>query len=250
MAGGKPPAPQGLDGVLFGTGVFRPLTPVLGGLRPPPLLLPFPGPLPGPPPLSSPDPYDKSRTRGNEATLVFDPEQSEKVDRCDRIVFAQTCQIFVDGVAVMPGSFLPDWKYRDAWALPNGVFLDLTEDEPGPYYPYGIGGYRKDHSSDPATMGDAPTVDRDGIFFEAVRVPKGAKVVVFRLQTFAACARGRDIGSFYEGVLWDWTKTAGEQLTRKSGTAAIRVRNVGAPTLDFLAAFARYVAVKAAAPAK
>jgi hypothetical protein len=250
MAGSRLPTPLGLGGPAPAPGAFLPPLPVPGGLRPPVPVLPVPGPVPGPQPLSPPEPYEKSRVRGNEITLVFDPERSEKVGRCDRIVFAQTCQVVVDGVPVLPGSFLPDWKYRDAWALPNGVFLDLTEDEPGPYYPYGIGGYRKDHSSDPATMGDAPSMERDGVFFEAGRVPKGAKRVVFRLESFAACAMGRDIGSFYEGVRWEWTKTAAEQLTRKSGTATIRDRNLATPTLEFLAAFARYVSVRAASPRK
>jgi hypothetical protein len=152
----------------------------------------------------------------------------------------------VDGVAVLPGSFFPEWKYRDAWALPSGVFLDATEDEPGPYYAHVFGGWRKDSSSELASMGDAPHVERESVFFDARRFPKGAKVVVFRLESFAACVRGKDIGSFYEGVRWDWTKSAGEQRNGKAGTATIRDRNATTPTLDFLAAFAKYLSVQAA----
>jgi hypothetical protein len=99
-------------------------------------------------------------------------------------------------------------------------------------------------------MGDAPSMERDGIFFEAGRVPKGAKSVVFRLETFAACVRGRDIGRFYEGVRWDWTKSAGEQLSRKAGTAVLRDRNLATPSPEFLAAFARYQRVQAAGPGR
>jgi len=209
-----------------------------------------PGPLPGPQPESPPEPYEKSRIKGNEVFLVFDPERSAKVDRCDRIVFAQTCQIVVDGVAVMPGSFFPDWKYRDAWALPNGVFLDVTDEEPGPFYPHSFGGWRKDSSSEPASMGDSPHMERNGIFFDAGRSPKGAKVVIFRLESFAACVRGKDIGSWYEGVRWDWTKTAAEQRAGGAGTAVFRDRNATTPTLDFLAAFARYLSVQTSGPAR
>jgi hypothetical protein len=250
MAGSKLATPQGLAGPARPRGLFPSLPPILGGLRPQLPSLPVPGPLQGPDTVSEPDPYEKTRTRGNEVFLVFDPDRSAKVDRCDRIVFAQTCQILVDGVAVQPGSFLPEWKYRDAWALPSGVFLDVTDEEPGPYYPHVFGGWKKDSSSEPASMGDAPHVERESVFFDARRFPKGAKLVVFRLETFAACVRGRDIGSFYEGVRWDWTKSAGEQLSGKAGTATIRDRNAQTPTLEFLAAIARYLAVQATAPGR
>ena len=78
------PLGLGLFGDLFGGPVFGGPAPAPGVFRPP--LPPPPGPLRGPVPTLPPDPYEKSHTKGNDATLIFDPERSAKVNFCDRQV--------------------------------------------------------------------------------------------------------------------------------------------------------------------
>jgi hypothetical protein len=184
-------------------------------------------------------------------SLQFDPAESRLVSRCDLIVFAQVCQIFADGKAIRPGAFLPDWKYRDAWALDNHSFLDLRETDPGPYYPDPIPGYRKESpegsgrfSTDPAIMSDAPSVRRPNVLFDPVKHPKGFKVVTFKLETFATCKKGLDLGKWYEGVVWEWELTWQESQKGEPGQIRVVGMNVGSPSENFLAAFDKYVRVK------
>ena len=70
--------------------------------------------------------------RPAQMNLQFFPTKSLRI-RGDvpRLSFAQTCQIVADGrLLTRPSQFAKAFAFRDAFALPNGVFLDVFDGAP------------------------------------------------------------------------------------------------------------------------
>ena len=257
MATGRLPGPLGLPSIRSSLGLFAPFMEEYPDAPAPKVNRPGPLPPPPRPPSGTPLSRTKPDERPAQMNLLFNPTKSRLVFRCDRIVFAQTCQVVADGKVIKPGDFTPSWKYRDTWALDNGWFLDLLEKSPGPYYDMVVAGYHKESPpgsgkviSDPASMGDGPHIDTPKIMFDPGKHPKGFKAVTFKLETFATCASGVDQGKWYEGALWEWALTWEEYQANHPGQARIVSLNVSLPSKDFLAAFDKYKQVKSQGKAK
>jgi hypothetical protein len=256
MANGRIPGPLGTQSILAAllASPFldpSPVAPVPGmslpGILPPKL----------PPRLPSGRPYTQLGTKSSEMNLSFNPSESRLVDRCDRILFVQVCQIIADGKPILPGKFFAEFKFRDAWALADGSFVDLlAPDSIGPHYEVmaAIGFHRESPRSsgrvisDSSIMGDAPVAKNPAIMFDPVKNPKGFKEALFKLEVFATCAAGGDLNKFYEGVRWTWRLTEQENRAGALGTVQIVETNAATPSPGFFAAVDKFLRFKAARP--
>ena len=52
---------------------------------------------------ASKDPNKESKTKANRIDLVFDPDKSDKVTKCEKIVHVQFIRMTAEGVVVKPG---------------------------------------------------------------------------------------------------------------------------------------------------
>src|SRR5258708_7524406 len=112
---------------------------------------------------ASKDPNNKSKTKANRIDLIFDPDKSEKVTKCDKIVHVQFVRITADGVVKKPGDIDNDWKYRDKVVTSDGWWVDHLKNEKTPDYQQGDGGDgKKNGGSGKATMNDTPDIADGG----------------------------------------------------------------------------------------
>jgi hypothetical protein len=254
MANSRIPGPFGTESILAGLLASPFLDPsrvppapgmTLPGILPPKLL----------PRLPSGRPYRQLGTKTSEMNLSFNPSESRLVGRCDRILFVQVCQIIADGKPILPGKFFAGFKFRDAWALADGSFVDLlAPDSIGPHYEAtaAIGFHRESPPgsgqviSDSSIMGDAPVAKNQAIMFDPVKNPKGFKEALFKLEVFATCAAGSDLNKFYEGVRWTWKLTERENRAGGLGTVQVVETNVETPSPAFFAALDKFLRFKAA----
>ena len=196
-------------------------------------------------------PHDGSKTSKNHIDIVFDPAQSTKVKACAKIVHVQVTQVFVDGKAVMPGSYSPMFKFRDKTALPNGSHVDHLPPEVTPDYQQGKGDGKKNGGTTKATMSDTPQSSggTQG-FYHATTNPGGIKEYKAKFETFAYCLKGPDCGTWYEGVKWEYTKTWEDKRDGKTGTSTITNNNIATPSQNFLDAFDKFNKDKGFTPCK
>ena len=243
-----------LAGLLASPFLDRSPVPPAGGMNLPGILPPKPLPR-----LPSGRPYTQLGTKTSEMNLSFNPAESRLVGRCDRILFVQVCQIIADGKPILPGKFFAEFKFRDAWALPDGSFVDLlAPDSIGPHYEVMAAiGFHKESPpgsghviSDSSIMGDAPVAKNPAIMFDPVKNPKGFKEALFKLEVFATCAAGSDFNAarapkFYEGVRWTWRLTEQENRAGGLGTAQVVETNAATPSPGFFAAVDKFLRFKA-----
>jgi hypothetical protein len=131
-----------------------------------------------------------------------------------------------------PSDFVGTWQYRDAVMTKDGWWIDHLASETTPDYQQGNGNGEKTPSgTKKASIVDAPSIGGDTVKgpYDAGTNPTGWKKVHFDFVTFAWCMQGSDCGKWYEGVKWQYDKTAAEQKAGESGTSKILDNNVSPP---------------------
>ena len=198
------------------------------------------------------DPSKESKTKDNAIDLVFDPDKSEKVKECNKIVHVQFVRKSIDGKVVKPGDAYDGWKYRDKVTTDKGWGVDHLDGETTPDYQQGSGNGKKDDTyRKDAKIHDAPNFDDDAYFYDKDNNPKGWKTYKNEFKTFAYCMEGPDCGKWYEGVNWEYVKTADDQKNKKPGTSKITNQNVTtAPDKDLIEAFDKFNKDKGYTPCK
>jgi hypothetical protein len=197
-------------------------------------------------------PAEEAKTSGNVIDLVFDPEKSSKVTKCDKIVHVQFVRRYCDGKTIKAGTFASNLSHKDADTTNAGWCIDSLASEKTPDYQQGVGDGKKNGGSGKATMQDAPTTSGgDKGFYDASSNPTGWKSHRKEFYAYAYCMKGPDCGKWYEGVHWDYTKTWEDQRDGKPGTSKIIDRNVSTePDSDLLAAFDKFNKNKGFVPCK
>ena len=194
------------------------------------------------------DPNKETTTTGNRIDFVFDPAESEKVVKCDRIVHVQFIRMWTDGKVIKPGDFYSGFRGRDSATTSDGWYVDPSD--PGftsPDYqqtgtPQAIGNDgKKNGGSTKATTYDAPDArgsDKD--FYDPVSNKTGYQEVRYEFATFGYCMEGPDCGKWYEGLTWEYKQTWNDAKAGSAGTSTITKSCVDAPGAEHLAAFDKF----------
>lgn len=200
-------------------------------------------------------PYEETQDMGaatpadatdtNRIDIVFDPEKSRKVTPCEKIVFIQAIQMFVDGNPVDPGDYNGSWEWRDLTVINDleeteedeqGTYIDSpAEDEIDPYtngdgedrtkgYDFGDFGSSNSECKE-ATWYDRPTIIDDrfrpGGDDAAAGNDWDASEIRERFETCAFCAEGEDAGKFFECLLWEVKRTQEDMAGGRRGEAKV-----------------------------
>jgi hypothetical protein len=197
-------------------------------------------------------PAEETKTAGNQIDIVFDPDKSKKVKKCDKIVHVQFVRRYCDGAMIKAGTFAANLKHKDADTTAAGWCVDSLSSETTPDYQQGTGDGKKNGGSTKATMSDAPsTGGGDKGFYDAANNPTGWKSHRKEFYAYAYCMKGPDCGTWYEGVHWDYTKTWEDQRDGKDGTSKVIDNNVTTgPDADLLDAFNLFNKNKSFVPCK
>lgn len=189
-----------------------------------------------------------TKITGNRIDIEFDPNKSEKVKNCERIVHVQFVRTWADGKIIKRGDFDSAWRFHDAVTTKGGWSLDHLSGEKTPDYQQGVGEGKKNGGIAKAAMMDAPaTPGGDKGFHHPVTNPTGWKKFVAEFQTFAYCMKGPDCGTWYEGLIWIYSKTWEDQRDGNNGVSKIIKGTVKTgPTKSQLNAFNKFN--KAATP--
>lgn len=160
-------------------------------------------------------------TGGNRIDFTFDPTTSYPRPQCDEIVIVQLIQMTADGSAIMPGSYYTPWLCRDAVALSDANYIDHDCPCVTPYYTYCFNGSPGASNGvvRNATSTDAPQTGGGDRGFNSVANPSGWTKVQYKFETYGYCAAGTECGTWYDGVRWDYTKTATDHAAGSAGTA-------------------------------
>lgn len=162
-------------------------------------------------------------TAGNRIDFTFDPTTSTPRPQCDQIVIIQWIQMMADGSSILPGTYYSPWICRDAIALSDATYIDSSPGCPcsSPYYtvcangtPGASNGVVRN-----ATAFDAPMTGGGDRGFQSATNPTGWSTVVYGFETYAFCAAGTECGTWYDGVIWNYTKTAAQHAAGGNGTA-------------------------------
>ena len=215
---------------------------------------------PGCAPLESDkDPANASQvdsTKPNKVNIVFDPDKSEKVSKCNKIVHVQFIRYKVDGKLTKFGDYYKGFAYKDDVAAADFWAVDHHKSEKTPDYQQG-GGYgavgRKTAGSATvkATMSDPPTTGGgDRGFYNAATNKGGIRQMVKEFFAFAWCMEGPDCGKWYEGVSWEYKKTYIDHQLGKPGTSTITNKNVASPAASHIEAFNKFKKKKGFKPCK
>jgi len=194
---------------------------------------------------------EESKTNGNRIDIVFDPDKSSKVKKCDKIVHVPFIQMTVDDVITKPGDYYSGFKYRDSVTTDDGWYVDHLQSEKTPDYQQGNGDGSKNGGTTKASMVDAPQDSRGGVFYDPITNKTGWKKVKYSFVAFAYCMKGSDCGKWYEGVRWEYNKTWEDQRDGKKGESKITDNNVTTgPTKSQLEAFEKFNKAKGFTPCK
>jgi hypothetical protein len=160
-------------------------------------------------------------TGGNRIDFTFDPTTSSPVPQCKRIVFVQLIQMTADGASIKPGAYKSGWNCRNAAALDDGSYVDHDCACNMPYYTDCFNGTA---GSSGATTASAPSYDAPQAAggdkgFASAANPGGWNSVLWNFRTLAFCAEGTDCGLFYDGIQWNYSKTAAEHAAGSLGTS-------------------------------
>jgi hypothetical protein len=188
------------------------------------------------------NPNAGTKIAGNRIDIEFDPNKSEKVKKCEKIVHVQFVRTWADGKIIKRGDFDSAWKFHDAVTTKGGWSLDHLSGEKTPDYQQGVGEGKKNGGTATATMMDQPSTDGgDKGFYDPVANPKGRQKFVAEFGTFAYCMKGSDCGTWYEGLTWTYTKTWMDQRDAKSGVSKIiRSTEKTGPTKSQVDAFDKF----------
>jgi len=174
------------------------------------------------------DPLERTATAasasGNRIDITFDPSTTTPTPDCDRIVMVQSIQMNADGSAINPGTYYTPWTCRDAAALSDSTYIDHDCPCSTPYYTdcfNGTAGASNALAASSATMFDAPQTGGGTKGFKTAANPTGWNAVEYKFSTYAFCAQGNDCPNFYEGIEWNYRKTAADQAAGQLGTSTV-----------------------------
>jgi hypothetical protein len=186
---------------------------------------------------------EESKTTGNRIDIVFDPDKSTKVKKCEKIVHVQFVRNDFDGKALTGAEFDPALAHKDASITSSdGWVVDCLASEKTPDYQQGTGDGKKNGGAGKATMNDTPNAGGGGKkkFFSATN-PDGWKKVRFEFAAFAWCMKGPDCGTWYEGITWEYVKTWEDFRDGKPGSSKIIDNDVASgPTAGQVEAFNKF----------
>jgi hypothetical protein len=160
-------------------------------------------------------------TSGNRIDFTFDPSTSSPKPQCSEIVIVQLIQMTADGSAIDPGTYYTPWTCRDAVVLSDSSYIDHDCPCVTPYYTYCFNGTpgSSNGSTSNATSMDAPMTGGGTRGFNSAANPTGWTTVRYNFETYGYCAAGTDCGSWYDGIQWNYTKTAADQAAGNNGTS-------------------------------
>jgi len=187
-------------------------------------------------------PHFASYTTNNEIFIKFNPDNSEKVKKCKKIVHVQFVRKYVDSKVIKPGDWASQWTYRNRLTTAAGWGVDCLASETTPDYQQGNGNGKKNGGSKIAEIYDAPKTsngDKMG-FYHPTTKPDGVKLYRNEFATFAYCMEGDECGTWYEGITWTYRKTWQEMRDGKIGVSTITNYNVAAPSQSHLDAFDKF----------
>lgn len=195
---------------------------------------------------------EESKTTGNRIDIVFDPDKSTKVKKCEKIVHIQFTRTYADGKVIKRGDWSDTFKFHDAVTSSDGWSVDHLPTEKTPDYQQGTGDGKKNGGSTKATISDGPqTAGGKKGFYDASTNPNGWREYKAEFTSFAYCMKGDDCGKWYEGVGWEYKKTWEDQRDGKKGEAKITDKNVtSAPSKGQLEAFDKFNKAKGFTPCK
>jgi hypothetical protein len=198
------------------------------------------------------DPNAESKAGGNKVDLVFDPDKSEKVTKCEKIVHVQFTRTYTDGKVIKRGDYSTSFKYHDKVTTDDGWSVDHLASEKTPDYQQGTGDGKKNGGSTKAKISDAPqSRGGDKGFYDPKANPTGWKEYRAEFVTFAYCMKGPDCGKWYEGTSWEYKKTWEDQRDGKTGESKITDKSVTTgPSKSYLDAFDRFNKEKGFTPCK
>jgi hypothetical protein len=186
---------------------------------------------------------DGTSASGNKIDIVFDPDKSKKVTKCEKIVHVQFVRNHVDGKVLTGKAYSSALAHKDDTVTSSdGWVVDSLASETTPDYQQGTGDGKKNGGSTKATMSDGPnTGGGDKGFYDASTNPDGHKTVRYEFATYSWCMKGPDCGKWYEGVTWEYVKTWEDQRDGKNGAAKLTNSEVtSAPTKGQVEAFDKF----------
>ncbi len=198
------------------------------------------------------DPGQDTKVTGNRIDIVFDPDKSKKVKKCERIVHVQFDRMYADGKVIKPSDWAKKFKFQDSFTTSDGWGVDALESEKTPDYQQGTGDGKKNGGTAKAKISDAPnSPGGDKGFYDSKTNPTGWKSYRLEFSTFAYCMKGDDCGKWYEGVAWEYVKTWEDNRDGKKGIAKIVNQNLeGGPSKSQIEAFDKFNAEKGFKPCK
>jgi hypothetical protein len=188
---------------------------------------------------------------GNEIDIIFDPNESKKVTKCQKIVHIQFMRYHADGVVINGADYASiAYRHKRSITTVKGWVIDCLGGETTPDYQQGRGDGSKNGGSANATMFDAPkTGGGDKGFYDEKSNPTGWKSVRYEFVTYGWCMKGTDCGKWYEGVSWHYTKTYKDDKAGNDGHSTILDNNVATgPSKDQIEAFDKFNADKGFTP--
>lgn len=161
-------------------------------------------------------------TSGNRIDITFDPTTTTPRPQCDRIIQTQWIRMMADGAAIMPGTYYTPWVCRNPTCLTDATYLDHGSCAYTTPYPVdrGIGTAGSSNGTvSNATYFDAPTTGGGDRGFNSAANPTGWQTVTYLFGNYAFCAAGTDCGTWYDGIAWNYTKTAADAAAGRAGVA-------------------------------
>jgi hypothetical protein len=206
--------------------------------------------------ISDEDPMEQTSTSasttGNRINVTFDPTTSSPTPHCGRIILTQWIQMTADGSPIMPGTYRSAWTCRDPTCLSDSTYLDHGKCSYTTPYPVdrGIGSAGSSNgTAASATYSDAPSTGGGDLGFNSAANPTGWNTVTYLFGNYAFCAEGTDCGTWYDGVEWNYTKTAADHAAGRNGTATATASALPpAPGATIIQAFDKYNTEKGFTP--
>jgi hypothetical protein len=193
-----------------------------------------------------------AHTAGNRIDITFDPSTTSPKPQCDRIILTQWIQMTADGSPIMPGTYYTPWVCRDPTALADATYLDHGSCAYKTPYPVdrGIGTPGSSNGTTTnATYFDAPTTGGGNRGFNSATNPTGWNTVAYYFGNYAFCAAGQDCGTWYDGIAWNYTKTAADHAAGRDGVATATASLIPpGPGSRIVQAFDQYNSVKGFTP--
>lgn len=193
-------------------------------------------------------PYLRTQTIQNAITIVFHPPDSKVASDCAKIVNIQFLRILGDGKALKPGTYAPNFAFRDAVTTDAFWCIDFLDGETTPDYQQNNGqeGYINIAGSKDASMYDGPVaVGGYKRFYDPDKNPDGWKTVVYEFFTYAWCmaSSGSDgqCDTWYEAISWTYSRDWEDAKNDRPGLAKIGDDNIAPPIKEeLLAAFVKF----------